>query len=140
MRCHRILFGRRYHPRQSAGLMPSKIVGGEGRRFDLRKPVMRVVTRGWPTAIAACRRALTVAVSATVLAPVTARSAKAQAHYYNLDGGRPTRVEDAVPTERYGLDVHFPALRLERLDNGTYRWRGEPKVSIGVLPMTSLEV
>ena len=64
----------------------------------------------------------------------------AQAHYYNLDADRPTRIEDAVPTERYGLDVHLAALRVERLDDGTYRWRAEPKVSYGLLPMTSLEL
>src|SRR5918999_6466449 len=66
--------------------------------------------------------------------------AAAQAHYYNLDAGRPTRVEDAVPVERYGVDLHVAALRLERLDDGTYRWRSEPKLSFGVLPMTSLEL
>jgi hypothetical protein len=64
----------------------------------------------------------------------------AQAHYYNLDAGRPTRVEDAVPTERNGIDLHLAALRLERLDDGTYRWRSEPKLSFGVLPMMSFEL
>jgi hypothetical protein len=45
-----------------------------------------------------------------------------------------------VPTERNGFDLHAAALRLERLDDGAYRWRSEPKLSVGVLPMTSFEL
>lgn len=78
--------------------------------------------------------------AALLLTSVFAARAGAQAHYYNLDGGRPTRVEDAVPTERGGVDLHLAALRLERLDDATYRWRSEPKVSFGMLPMTSFEL
>ena len=77
---------------------------------------------------------------AALLASLPTSSAEAQAHYYNLDGGRPTRVEDAVATERFGLDLHLAALRVERLDGGTYRWRAEPKLSYGLFPMTSLEL
>lgn len=67
-------------------------------------------------------------------------SAVAQVGYYNLDAGRPTRVEDAVPTERHALDLQLPTTRLERLDAGALRWRGEPKLSLGALPLTELEV
>jgi hypothetical protein len=81
-----------------------------------------------------------VAAVAILLTSVFGTRAGAQAHYYNLDAGRPTRVEDAVPTERHGVDVHLAALRLERLGDGTYRWRSEPKLSVGVLPMTSFEL
>jgi hypothetical protein len=81
-----------------------------------------------------------IAAAVVLLTPVFGRQVGAQAHYYNLDAGRPTRVEDAVPTERYGIDVHVAPFRLERLDDGTYRWRGEPKLSFGVLPMTSVEL
>ena len=45
-----------------------------------------------------------------------------------------------MPTERYGVDLHVAAVRLERLDDGTYRWRAEPKLSLGILPMTALEI
>jgi hypothetical protein len=76
----------------------------------------------------------------TLLTLLCGASTDAQTHYYNLDAGRPTRVEDAVPTERYGVDLHLAALRLERLDGGIYRWRAEPKLSLGVLPMTALEL
>jgi hypothetical protein len=81
-----------------------------------------------------------IVAAGILLTSVFGALAGAQAHYYNLDAGRPTRVEDAVPTERNGLDLHLAALRLERLDDGTYRWRGEPKLSIGLLPMTSFEL
>jgi hypothetical protein len=81
-----------------------------------------------------------IVAAGILLTSVFGARAGAQAHYYNLDAGRPTRIEDAVPTERNGVDVHLAALRLERLDDGTYRWRGEPKLSFGALPMTSLEL
>jgi hypothetical protein len=81
-----------------------------------------------------------IVAAGVLMTSVCAARAGAQAHYYNLDAGRPTRVEDAVPTERNSVDLHLAALRLERLDDGTYRWRGEPKLSFGVLPMTSLEL
>ena len=83
---------------------------------------------------------LTPLALGALLTSLAAIRSDAQAHYYNLDAGRPTRIEDAVPTERHGLDVHLAALRVERLDDGTYRWRAEPKVSYGALPMTSLEL
>jgi hypothetical protein len=81
-----------------------------------------------------------VGLAAVLLLLLAPQLGQAQTHYYNLDAGRPTRVEDAIPTERYGLDLHFVALRVERLDDGTYRWRAEPKLSFGALPMTSVEI
>jgi hypothetical protein len=64
----------------------------------------------------------------------------AQSDYYNLDAGRPTRVEDASPAERWALEVLLGAFRLERYGDGTQRWRTEPKLVYGVLPFTELEV
>jgi hypothetical protein len=115
--------------------MPLKEAGREGRRSESGMFLMRVPMRCWwreTTTVV-----IAVAAGSTLLSPLTVG---AQAHYYNLDAGRPTRVEDAVPTERYGLDLHLAALRVERLDDGTYRWRAEPKVSYGLLPMTSIEL
>ena len=71
---------------------------------------------------------------------LTPASLGAQAGYYNLDAGRPTRVEDAVPVERFGLDVQLAPSRFERLDGGALRWRTEPKISFGLLPLTEIEV
>lgn len=68
------------------------------------------------------------------------RLGAAQNGYYNLDSGRPLRVEDAVPTARGELEVQFLPFRGEWLGDGTQRQRIEPKLSYGVLPMTELEL
>ena len=70
----------------------------------------------------------------------TSATAHGQSGYYNLDSGRPIRAEDATPTARYELELQLPTLRVERYDEGTFRWRVEPKFSFGVLPFTELEV
>ena len=62
----------------------------------------------------------------------------AQTEYANTDGGRPLRVEDATPTERFSLDVHFPTAKVERI-GGIARLRVEPALSYGVLPRTAIE-
>src|SRR5689334_24453461 len=76
-------------------------------------------------------------VSASI---ILASSARSQTHYYNLDAGRPGRVEDALATERYELEAQFAPFRLERLFDGSSRWRAEPKLSYGVAPFTELEL
>ncbi|HEX4682181.1 MAG TPA: hypothetical protein VH277_05700 [Gemmatimonadaceae bacterium] len=68
------------------------------------------------------------------------RAAAAQSDYYNLDGGRPMRVEDAAPTERYALSIDLFPVNWEHLAVGTTRLRTEPRVSYGVLPFTDIEV
>jgi hypothetical protein len=81
-------------------------------------------------------------VTVFVLALVTlpAHRSGGQTQYFNLEAGRPTRVDDAVPTERYALDVELAPVRIERLDGGSYRWRAEPKLSFGALPFTEFEL
>jgi hypothetical protein len=69
-----------------------------------------------------------------------AAPASAQTDYYNLDAGRPTRVEDAVPTSRHELEIQLAPLRVERFARGVSRWRLEPKLSFGVLPLTEIEI
>jgi hypothetical protein len=64
----------------------------------------------------------------------------AQSEYYNLDAGRATRVEDALPTERYALDLALGGLRFDRLASGMQRWRSEPKLTYGLLPFTEIEL
>ena len=66
--------------------------------------------------------------------------APGQSGYYNLDAGRPTRVEDAVPTARNELEIQLPTLRVDRFDEGTIRWRVEPKLAFGILPFTEVEL
>lgn len=64
----------------------------------------------------------------------------AQTGYYNLDSGRPSRVEDAIPTELREIELQFLPFRAERLGDGTERYRLEPKVAYGILPRTEVEV
>lgn len=77
---------------------------------------------------------------ACLLVALTVRHASAQTGYYNLDSGRPTRVEDAVPTELRELELQFLPLRGERVGDGTQRFRFEPKIAYGVLPHTEIEM
>jgi hypothetical protein len=60
--------------------------------------------------------------------------------YYNLDAGRPTRLEDATPTPRHELDLQMPALRLDRVANGPKLWRADSKISYGVAALTEIEL
>ena len=77
---------------------------------------------------------------AVLLAMVCTRAARAQTGYYNLDSGRPTRVEDAISTPRGELEVQVLPIRLESLGDGTQRFRVEPKVAYGILPLTEIEL
>jgi hypothetical protein len=82
-------------------------------------------------------RALALAFAALLL---HASAAAAQSAFYNLDSGRPTRVEDALPTPRGELEIQFLPIRAEWLGDGSQRQRLEPKVAYGVLPMTEIEL
>jgi hypothetical protein len=69
-----------------------------------------------------------------------AREARAQGGYFNTDASHPLRVEDALATELFGLELHFPGVRFERLDSGAQRWRVEPSLSFGAFPRTAVEI
>src|SRR6186997_1307973 len=60
--------------------------------------------------------------------------------YYNLDSGRPGRIEDASPTARYELELQLLPVRFERFASGTTRWRSDPKLSFGIAPFTEIEL
>ena len=77
---------------------------------------------------------------ATTLLVALARSLPGQSAYYNLDSGRPTRVEDAVATERAELELQLLPFRGEWVGDGTRRLRYEPKAAYGVLPLTEIEL
>lgn len=65
---------------------------------------------------------------------VAPRAGAAQSDYRNLEAGRPLRVTDATPTERYSLDLDLTTFRLERLTLGRYRLQYEPRIAYGILP------
>ncbi|HEV2121378.1 MAG TPA: transporter [Chloroflexota bacterium] len=64
----------------------------------------------------------------------------AQTDYYNTDAGRPVRIEDAYPVERYAFEAQVAPLRLERTDAGAYHWEFEPELAYGIFPHTQVEV
>ena len=78
-----------------------------------------------------------VLISGLLLA---ASPALAQSGYYNLDGGRPIRVEDAAVIERYALEIEPFPLRAERALGAVYRYRAEPHLSYGIFPRTQVEL
>ena len=63
---------------------------------------------------------------------------EAQSSYRNLDGGRPVRIEDAVVTERFALDVDLFNIRYDELSDLRARFLWEPELSYGVLPRTEM--
>ena len=71
---------------------------------------------------------------------VAARHVDGQTGYYNLDSGRPTRIEDAVATPRGELELQLLPLRAEWVGDGTQRLRVEPKFSYGIFPLTEVEL
>ena len=66
-------------------------------------------------------------------------AAVAQTDYYNLDAGRPVRVEDAFPVERNAFELQAAPLRVERHGAGRYTWTLEPELAWGVLPRLQVE-
>lgn len=69
-----------------------------------------------------------------------AQSAESQTDYYNTDAGRPMRIEDAYPTERYAFELQLMPVRLARESGGTYQWESEVALGYGVLQRTHIEL
>jgi len=101
---------------------------------------MRVRQPDGDVAVRRQREAVTVRAIVALLSFVPPAAAVAQTDYYNTDAGRPVRVEDAYPTERYGFELQLAPLRLERFRGGVYTWGVEPELAYGVLPRTHIEV
>ena len=80
------------------------------------------------------------AIALALAGLLCARTAPCQTSYYNLDSGRPTRVEDAIATALGELEIQVLPLRGEWVSDGTQRIRVEPKLSYGVLPLTEIEL
>jgi hypothetical protein len=77
-------------------------------------------------------------ITAAVLA--VPKQAQAQTDYYNLDPGRPVRIEDAYAKERYAFELTLPSLKLERSAPGVYQWTAEPELAYGLLPRTHFKI
>lgn len=64
----------------------------------------------------------------------------AQTDYYNLDAGRPLRVEDALVIERHAFEWQVAPLRLSGARGQRTAFAVEPELAWGVLPRTQLEI
>ena len=91
-----------------------------------------------PNRGARARRRLLAATALAALAYTP--DAQAQTDYYNTDAGRPVRIEDAYPTERYAFELQLAPLRAERSGGGGYAWGIEPEIAYGILPRTHIEL
>jgi hypothetical protein len=81
-----------------------------------------------------------VVAGALLTAGTVVEPLAAQTDYYNTDSGRPVRIEDAYPVERYAFELQVAPLRLERSDGGVYTWEFEPELAYGILPRTNVEI
>lgn len=86
------------------------------------------------------RNSACAAAAAALMVSAAARPAAAQTDYYNTDRGRPVRVEDAAPVERYAFELQLAPVRLEREGGGAYTWEIAPELAYGILPRTQVEV
>lgn len=73
-----------------------------------------------------------------LMGPPFARQAYAQGDYRNLDAGFPVRIEDAVVTERYALDLDLANIRFDALSGGRRRLQFEPEITYGIFPRTEM--
>ncbi len=71
---------------------------------------------------------------------LTAPAVVAQTDYYNLDAGRPLRVEDALVIERHAFEWQVAPLRVSAARGSRTRFGIEPELAWGLLPRTQLEV
>jgi len=85
------------------------------------------------------RSACLVTIASMMFLALRPRALAAQ-EYYNLDAGRPTRLEDATPTDREELDIQMPALRLDQVENGPRVWRADSKLSYGIAAFSEVEL
>ena len=84
------------------------------------------------------RRSLGYAVAAAVSFAFSTGT-EAQATYRNTDIGRPLRLEDAVPLDRYALDLHVSPVALAWSDGARW-WAVTPGATYGILPRTQIDV
>jgi hypothetical protein len=86
--------------------------------------------RSWLARLAAAM--MTVAVAAS--------PAMAQTDFYNLDRGRPLRVEDALAIERHAIEWQLAPVRLSGARGAGSTLELEPELAWGVFPRTQVEL
>ena len=88
----------------------------------------RLACAQWPALLLA---------GAALLAPA---ALSAQTDFFNTDGGRPLRVQDANSVEWRALEFQFAPIRVERHQGNKWRTSLEPELAFGILPRTHLAV
>jgi len=78
-----------------------------------------------------------VALLAMIAAP---RTAHAQTDFFNTDGGRPLRVQDAISVEWRAIELQFAPVKFERYRNNRWQVEVEPELAFGILPRTHLSI
>lgn len=78
--------------------------------------------------------------AALVFLAFAAPPAWAQTDFYNLDRGRPLRVEDALAIERHAIEWQLAPVRLSGARGAGSTLELEPELAWGVLPRTQVEV
>ncbi|MGQ0650505.1 MAG: hypothetical protein ACT4P7_23445 [Gemmatimonadaceae bacterium] len=83
-----------------------------------------------------------LSLRASVIGPLllAARLAAAQTDYYNLDAGRPLRVQDALVIERHAFEWQMAPLLATGAPGRGFTLTVEPEVAWGILPRTQVEV
>jgi hypothetical protein len=79
------------------------------------------------------------ALGALIALTLIPQSAQAQTDFFNTDGARPLRVQDALSIEWRAIELQFAPLRLERAGNA---WHAEvePELAFGLFPRTHLSL
>lgn len=70
----------------------------------------------------------------------SAGAVRAQTDYYNLDAGRPLRVEDALVIERHAIEWQLAPLRMTGARGSRVAFAAEPELAWGALPRTQVEL
>jgi hypothetical protein len=84
-------------------------------------------------------RARLAVVGLALASAFWARDASAQTDYYNLDKGRPLRVEDAYATERYAVELQAAPLALSGTP-GVLHYAPSLELEYGLLPGMELSL
>ncbi len=83
-------------------------------------------------------RATSLVAAGATLALFAPSALQAQTDYFNTDGGRPLRIQDANAVEWRAIELQFAPLLLERSGGGRWRPEIEPELAFGILPRTVL--
>jgi hypothetical protein len=77
---------------------------------------------------------------ACVIALALPSTAVAQTDYFNTDGGRPLRIQDATSVEWRAIELQVAPLSLEQAGGGRWQAGVEPELAVGLFRRTHLSL